>query len=65
MDSLYAFKCKRLSNTRHTVTFRIPCKSLFETTYIIIGSHIELKLSLVKLCEFSYFMTFQNTVHIP
>jgi hypothetical protein len=24
MDSLYAFKCKRLLNTRHTVTFGIP-----------------------------------------
>jgi hypothetical protein len=24
MDNLYAFKCKRFRNTRHTVTFGIP-----------------------------------------
>jgi hypothetical protein len=24
MDSLYAFKCKRFCNIRHTVTFGIP-----------------------------------------
>jgi hypothetical protein len=24
MDSLYAFKCKRFHNIRHTVTFGIP-----------------------------------------
>jgi hypothetical protein len=30
MDSLYAFKCKSFRNTRHTVTFAIPCKVLFQ-----------------------------------
>jgi hypothetical protein len=32
MDSLYAFKCKRFRNTRHTVTFGIPLQSSFWNT---------------------------------
>jgi hypothetical protein len=29
MNKLYAFKCKRLRNTRRTVTFGIPLQSFF------------------------------------
>jgi hypothetical protein len=35
------------------------CKTLFETSCINSGSHIELYLSLVKLGVFSYIMTVQ------
>jgi hypothetical protein len=74
MDSLYAFKCKRFRNTRHTVTFGIPVSRdarrvdfrglRTNVCRITNGSHTEPYLSKVKLGVFSCIMTVQNTVHV-
>jgi hypothetical protein len=39
--NLYAFKCKRFRNTRHTVPFGTSYNAIFETPCITSASHIE------------------------
>jgi hypothetical protein len=44
--------------------FKYHCEALFKTPCITSGSHIDPKLSQVKLGAFCYIMTVQNTVHV-